>query len=823
MVDKSLNSIQKGVSIMLNFFYEELKELIRIILTDENTKKELESIDNLNQIYNIFKNNGFSGNYNDFKKSISKIFKISEEELEKISGGIITNPSLKKLIATTMSSFALTGTSMTNLNAIENSADTSSYSGENFFSSNDSLKFKEDFDINNTQKKNKDDTLGKKIRLNFSPTKTTSTEVKFESEIYKQLYNCISSKLNENEINNLESVLPDNDLINVNYDQWKREMCKGLKVKYESLNSLVSEVINSKGNKDIQNIIMISLCRDSNIYDIQKRFIFSVILNELNKNNSDFYQAYFEMGEKVNKEILVSALTDQAKSQAAKSIMHVMLMAQIGELEINRKPNMMPAKEYISSIFKYGESILIRHPLSISQNNAQDLRKALYPGRGTDNTWAKRISSHGAKITQEKVIEEKYAGLNAITNAPYAFITANNQGIGINISRKDSKLNTAGHLLVYNTENEIGEASLVKLESSGPGETSVFGHGHGANVKSNKISAACQIKALSEHIPRNAVHIDMRGVSSEKLIELIENFDDWIDKNATDEASMKEMLNKLSGRKLSLDKLENFISQYAPNSSWNDGDYRFCAKGKHITSKELIDISAPEEMKNFGIRIFDDSNGNYMYYIEDEAELREIFDSNEAAKIISSQFQWMKLTDNSGYLKSREGMINPYLAKQIKENKIKTLNYETFLSKAINEQWVKDKMLKARHEHAKLIKIPGIQFYRSKKSSWNISYTVYGYIITDLQEFKNYAKQNMQMNEREIQSVIENQNLWMWTTGYSGPNINNLPTKFKNALNVLKDAHTFYSKKSGYKDDELVIEIHPGNVINNKIIRNTRD
>ena len=203
MVDKSLNSIQKGVSIMLNFFYEELKELIRIILTDENTKKELESIDNLNQIYNIFKNNGFSGNYNDFKKSISKIFKISEEELEKISGGIITNPSLKKLIATTMSSFALTGTSMTNLNAIENSADTSSYSGENFFSSNDSLKFKEDFDINNTQKKNKDDTLGKKIRLNFSPTKTTSTEVKFESEIYKQLYNCISSKLNENEINNL--------------------------------------------------------------------------------------------------------------------------------------------------------------------------------------------------------------------------------------------------------------------------------------------------------------------------------------------------------------------------------------------------------------------------------------------------------------------------------------------------------------------------------------------------------------------------------------------------------------------------------------------
>ena len=816
--------MKKGVFILSDPFLTELKQLLQQILTDEKTKKELDEINNLKQIYNIFKANGFSGDYESFKKSISKIFKISEEKMEEIAGGITTSPPLKTLLATAITSMTLCGPMIATPNALVTENDLSSSNLSSSFINSKSFSNVEEIkdnsnNINPLPKKDENTTLGKKIRLNLMHGKITSTKVSEINKVSDRLWYCLYNKLTETEIKNLENVLPNNNLINQNYEEWKREMCKGLKVDYKSLNSLVSEVINSKGNKNDEFTILFSLCNGDNIYDIQKRFVLSVILNELNKRNSDLYPTYFKMNEEVNKEIIVNALSEQSKSPAAKSMMHVMLMAQLGELEINRRSDMIPAKEYIASIFKYGESILIRHPLAINKQSSEELWKALYPGKGISAEWQKRVSSHGIEITPSGELKEaKYSGLQAVTNAPYAFITSNNQGIGINISRKNAALDTAGHLLVYNTENNLGEASLVKLESAGPGSTSVFGHGHGLNVNSNKISATCQIKALSEHTARDAVHIDMRGANSQKLTELVRSLDKWVDLNESNPEVIKEMLNKLAGPKMSLGELEKFTHKYTQNTSWSNEDFETSAKGKNTTTKEIIDVSASEEMKNLGIRIFNNSKGNYMYYVEDESKLKQAFGSNEAKKIKSSQFKWMQLKSDSSI--SVENIINQSLEAKIKEGKINPLNYETFLSKSLEEEWIKNKMENSKNEYEESLAIPGVQLYRSKKSSWGISYTVYGYIITNIQTFKDYAKQTLQMNDNEINFVIDNQNLWMWTSGSSGLNINNLPEKFLNALSLVKNMHTANLKDPKARNDKVVIEIHPSNLKNDKIIRN---
>ncbi len=796
---------------MADPFLAELKQLLKTILTDEDTRRKLDETNDLKQIYDILKTNGFSGDYEDFKKSMSRIFKISEEKMEQIAGGVATNPPLRKLLATVMTSMTLCGPIIAAPNASAVEDITSPTFVSTTLNANDFSDSSGEMD--------ESESLAENIKKFFPYMRITSTEARKSGGIPTHLYNCLWNKLDENEIENLENVLPDNNLINTDYEEWKREMCKGLKVDYKSLNSLISDIINSKGDTNSEQTISFSLCNGNNIYNIQKRFVFSIILNELSRRNPDLYPTYFKMGEEVNKDIIVNALTEQSKSPAARSMMHVMLMAQLGDLKINRRSDVIPAEEYVASMFKYGESILIRHPLGINSQSSKDLWQAIYPERKLGSEWKKRVSSHGAKVTSEKVIEKKYSGLKAITNAPYAFFTGNNQGIGINISRNNAKLDTAGHLLVYNTENNLGEASLVKLESAGPGSTSVFGHGHGLNVKSNKISAACQIKALSEHTARDAVHIDMRASSSQKLIELIKSFDKWLDLNDSKPEAMREMLDKLAGSKMSLDEIGKFINKYAESASWSDEDSQISIKGNNATTKEIIDVSSSDEMKNLGIRIFSNSNGNYMYYVEDELKLQHVLGPNEANKIKSSQFKWKELKSSIDPSKSNSNVMNSYLDAKIREGKIKPLSYETFLGSAKNEEWLKKKMESAKNEYTKSIAIPGVKLYRSKRSSWGISYTVYGYIITDIETFRNYAKQTLHISDDEIKFVINNQNLWMWTSGSSGLSINNLPVKFRNVLNLVKNMHTNNLKDPKFKGDNLVTEIHPSNVKNDKIIR----
>lgn len=69
-------------------------------------------MDKLQNIYNFILQNGYKGSYKDFKKEV--LSKLSQEELENISGGVIENKIFNKILASTFAVLSLSGCMINN-------------------------------------------------------------------------------------------------------------------------------------------------------------------------------------------------------------------------------------------------------------------------------------------------------------------------------------------------------------------------------------------------------------------------------------------------------------------------------------------------------------------------------------------------------------------------------------------------------------------------------------------------------------------------------------------------------------------------------------
>ena len=91
---------------------KKFEEILESIVTDNNLEKEIESLDNIKEIYNVFKRDGYEHSEQEFEKEISKLLdefskeNLSESELDEIAGG---KQAGSKLLAGTLGVLSVLG------------------------------------------------------------------------------------------------------------------------------------------------------------------------------------------------------------------------------------------------------------------------------------------------------------------------------------------------------------------------------------------------------------------------------------------------------------------------------------------------------------------------------------------------------------------------------------------------------------------------------------------------------------------------------------------------------------------------------------------
>ena len=110
-------------------------------------------MDKLQNIYNFILQNGYKGSYKDFKKEV--LSKLSQEELENISGGVIENKIFNKILASTFAVLSLSGCTINNntINAMKTNTPSYKSTTQGYITTCD--EYIEKYILNSAYKKNK--------------------------------------------------------------------------------------------------------------------------------------------------------------------------------------------------------------------------------------------------------------------------------------------------------------------------------------------------------------------------------------------------------------------------------------------------------------------------------------------------------------------------------------------------------------------------------------------------------------------------------------------------------------------------------------------
>lgn len=110
-------------------------------------------MDKLQNIYNFILQNGYKGSYKDFKKEV--LSKLSQEELENISGGVIENKIFNKILASTFAVLSLSGCMINNntINAMKTNTPSYKSTTQGYITTCD--EYIEKYILNSAYKKNK--------------------------------------------------------------------------------------------------------------------------------------------------------------------------------------------------------------------------------------------------------------------------------------------------------------------------------------------------------------------------------------------------------------------------------------------------------------------------------------------------------------------------------------------------------------------------------------------------------------------------------------------------------------------------------------------
>ena len=97
----------------------QLKNVLSKVISDNELKQKLESLESKTAVYSFLKEEGYTGSKNDFEKGLKKLAgdymksnEITEAELTSVAGGIGNKGKLSKATATALSLLTLAGTAM---------------------------------------------------------------------------------------------------------------------------------------------------------------------------------------------------------------------------------------------------------------------------------------------------------------------------------------------------------------------------------------------------------------------------------------------------------------------------------------------------------------------------------------------------------------------------------------------------------------------------------------------------------------------------------------------------------------------------------------